>query len=202
VDLGVYLAFVAATALLAVLPGPNMALIVSTSIARGTRFGLLTLLGTTLAQAVQLAVVAVGLTTMLAGMGHWFAALRWVGAAYLVLLGAQAWRAAPPTMAVAVADGRSARATVLRGLLVSLTNPKTLLFFGAFFPQFILPGHRLAPQLAVMSMTFLVVVAAFDCAWATLAGWARGWIVARGRLLNRVSGGLLAGAGIGLAASR
>ena len=201
-DFGLYLAFVAATVMLALLPGPNMALIVSTSIARGTRFGLLTLLGTSLALAVQLALVALGLTTALAGMGHWFAALRWLGAVYLVLLGMQAWRAPPPTLAVAVAGGRSACATVIRGLLVSLTNPKVLLFFGAFFPQFISPRHLLGPQLGLMSVTFLAVVAALDCAWATLAGRARGWIVARGRLLNRVSGGLLAGAGVGLAATR
>lgn len=200
-DLGLYLAFVVATALLAVLPGPNMALIVSNSIARGTRFGLLTLLGTTLALAIQLALVAVGMTAMLAGMGHWLATLRWIGAIYLVVLGLQAWRAAPPTLAMTAAVS-SVGVTVLRGLLVSLTNPKVLLFFGAFFPQFISPGRALAPQLALMSLTFLVVVAGFDCAWAMLAGRARGWIVARGRLLNRISGGLLAGAGIGLAASR
>ena len=201
-DLGLFLAFVAASALLAMVPGPNKALIVSNSIARGTRYGLLTLLGTSLALGIQLVLVAVGMTTMLAGMGHWFAVMRWIGAAYLVLLGVQAWRAAPPTLTVAGADRRSARTTVLRGVLVSLTNPKLLLFFGAFFPQFISSGHPLAPQLAVMSVTFLLVVVALDCAWALLAGRMRGWIMARGRLLHRISGGLLAGAGIGLAASR
>lgn len=200
-DLGLYLAFVAATVLLAVLPGPNMALIVSNSIAHGTRFGFLTLFGTTLALAIQLACVAVGMTAALAGLGHWFALLRWVGAAYLVVLGVQLWRAPAPTLTVA-ANPRSTAATVLRGVLVSLTNPKVLLFFGAFFPQFVSRGHPLAPQLAVMSVTFLVVVAALDSVWATLAGQARGWIVARGRLLNRLSGGLLTGAGVRLAVSR
>ena len=200
-DLGLYLAFIAATVLLAVLPGPNMALIVSNSIAHGTRFGFLTLLGTTLALAIQLACVAIGMTAALAGLGHWFALLRWVGAAYLVVLGVQLWRAPAPTLTVA-ANPRSAKVTVLRGVLVSLTNPKVLLFFGAFFPQFVSPAHALAPQLTVMSVTFLVTVAALDSVWATLAGQARGWIVARGRLLNRVSGGLLAGAGVGLAVSR
>lgn len=200
-DLGLYLAFVAATVLLAVLPGPNMALIVSNSIAHGTRFGFLTLLGTSLAMALQLACVAVGMTAALAGLGHWFALLRWAGAAYLVVLGVRLWRAPAPTLTVA-ANPRSAAATVLRGALVSLTNPKVLLFFGALFPQFISRAHALAPQLAVMSVTFLVVAAALDSVWATLAGRARGWIVARGRLLNRISGGLLAGAGVGLAASR
>ncbi len=199
-DLRLFLGFVAATALLALVPGPNMALIVSTSIARGTRFGLLTVLGTSLALAIQLLLVAVGLTTLLVGMGHWFAALRWVGAAYLVLLGVQTWRALP--VAFVAVTPKSVAATVLRGTLVSLTNPKALLFFGAFFPQFVSPGHMLAPQLAVMSATFLGVVASLDCGSALLAGRARGWIVARGRLLNRVSGGLLAGAGVSLTASR
>ena len=199
-DLRLYLGFVAATVLLALVPGPNMALIVSTSVARGARFGLLASLGTTLALAVQLTVAALGMTALLAGLSHWFAALRWVGAAYLILLGIQAWRAAPA--ALGVATPRSAGAMVLRGTLVSLTNPKVLLFFGAFFPQFVTTSEPLAPQLAAMSVTFLAVMASLDCGWALLAGRARGWIVARGRLLNRVSGSLLAGAGIGLAASR
>ena len=117
------------------------------------------------------------------------------------MLGVRLWRTPAPTLTVA-ANPRSAKVTILRGVLVSLTNPKVLLFFGAFFPQFVSPAHALAPQLTVMSVTFLVTVAALDSMWATLAGQARGWIVARGRLLNRVSGGLLAGAGVGLAVSR
>jgi homoserine/homoserine lactone efflux protein len=202
VDLGLYLAFVLATALLAVFPGPNMALIVSNSVAYGTRWGILTLVGTTSALAIQLALVAIGMTTFLATMGSWFAVLRWVGAAYLVFIGIQTFRARPAELGKVAVRERSVRATIGRGMFVSLTNPKVLLFFGAFFPQFVSPRGNLWLQLAVLSVTFLVVVAALDCIWAVLAGRARVWIARRGRLLNRVSGGMLIGAGAGLALVR
>ncbi len=200
-DQSLFLAFVAATVLLALFPGPNMALIISTSVAHGARYGFWTLLGTSAALAVQLAVVALGMTTLLAAAGYWFDLLRWGGALYLIWIGVQAWRAPAPTLAAAAAPPRP-RATVARGFLVSITNPKTLLFFGAFFPQFVSPGHALAPQLLVMSATFLVVVAALDSVCATVAGRLRGAIVRQGRLPNRICGALLVGAGLGLAAAR
>lgn len=201
-DFGLYAAFVAATVLLALFPGPNMALIVANSVAHGTRWGLLTLLGTTSALAIQLGLVAIGMTTLLAAAGHWFTVLRWVGAAYLIFIGIQTLRAPPASLRTTAVRERTVGGTVARGLFVSLTNPKVLLFFGAFFPQFISPHGNLTLQLVVLSVTFLVVVAALDAVWATLAGRARGWIAARGRLLNRVSGGMLIGAGAGLALVR
>ena len=201
-DFGLYAAFIAATVLLALFPGPNMALTVSNSVAYGTRWGLLTVAGTSAALAIQLALVAVGMTTLLAAAGEWFSVLRWVGAAYLVWIGVQTWRAPPPDLRPVAVRGRSVRRTVGRGMFVSLTNPKVLLFFGAFFPQFVSPLHPLGPQLALLSATFLLVVGALDTLWAVLAGRMRGWIARQGRLLNRVSGGMLVGAGVGLAFAR
>ncbi len=191
-----------ATVLLALFPGPNMALIVSNSVAYGTRWGMLTLVGTTSALAIQLALVAIGMSTFLATMGNWFSVLRWVGAAYLVFIGIQTFIARPAEVSRVAVRGRSVRGTIGRGLFVSLTNPKVLLFFGAFFPQFVSPSGNLWLQLPVLSVTFLVVVAALDCICAVLAGRARTWIARRGRLLNRVSGGMLIGAGAGLALVR
>ena len=202
-DQSLFLAFIAATVLLALFPGPNMALIISTSVAHGARYGFWTLLGTSAALAVQLAVVALGMTTLLAAAGYWFDLLRWGGALYLIWIGVQAWRAPAPTLAAAAAAAPPRPgATVARGFLVSITNPKTLLFFGAFFPQFVSPGHALVPQLLAMSLTFLVIVAALDSVWATVAGQLRGAIVRQGRLPNRICGALLVGAGLGLAAAR
>lgn len=201
-DPALYLAFIAATVVLALFPGPNMALIVSNSIAYGTRFGLLTLVGTSCALAIQLALVAIGMSAALSVAGQWFDILRWIGAGYLVYIGVQTWCAPPAKLATVATAGRSARATILRGVFVSITNPKVLLFFGAFFPQFVSPTRNLSVQLIVMSVTFLIVVAALDTIWAVLAGRARHWIAARGRLINRVSGGMLMGAGVGLALVR
>ena len=200
-DVRLNAAFVLATWLLAVFPGPNMALVIATSVRRGTRYGLLTVVGSATGLVLQLLFVAIGMTTLLAAAGEWFTAIRLLGAAYLVYLGVQSWRAPAPSLAAEMAPVSASR-TVLRGLAVTLTNPKVLLFFGAFFPQFVSPSRPLAPQLLVMSVTFVAVVAGTDSVWAVLAGRARVWIVRRGRAVNRLSGGLLVGAGVGLALVR
>ena len=91
------------------------------------------------------------------------------------------------------------RAIALRGFLISLTNPKTLLFYGAFFPQFLSLDAPVGPQVAALSLTFLAIAVGLDSAWALLAGRVRGVLAIRGRLRNRLSGGFLIGAGLGLA---
>ena len=86
--------------------------------------------------------------------------------------------------------------------MVSLTNPKTLLFYGAFFPQFVIPGPSAGTQVAVLSAVFLALAVGCDSLWALTAAWARGALAMRGRLRNRLSGGVLVGAGVGLALAR
>ena len=99
-------------------------------------------------------------------------------------------------------DRKSPRAILGRALLVSLTNPKTLLFFGAFFPQFIVARAPVGPQVAVLSATFITIAVLADGTWAVVAGRVRHLLAARGRLRNRVSGGVLIGAGAVLAVAR
>jgi homoserine/homoserine lactone efflux protein len=203
VDPGLYLAFVLATSVLILMPGPNVALIVANSMAYGTRFGLLTVAGTSAAMVVQLALTWLGMTAVLWTLAGVFEWVRWAGAAYLLWLGVRQWRAAVVDLSAVRAQPRSARAIFWRGVLVSLTNPKTLLFYGAFFPQFVTQGGAgVGGQVLVLAATFLVVAVALDSAWAMLAGRARGALATRGRLRNRLSGGLLVGAGIGLALAR
>jgi homoserine/homoserine lactone efflux protein len=199
IDPGLYLAFVLATSVLMLIPGPNVALIVANSVAFGTRFGLLTVAGTASAMVLQLALTAFGLAAALAGLGTLFEWLRWAGVAYLIVLGVRQWRAPSADLARAPAEPRSARGIFARGLLVSLTNPKTLLFYGAFFPQFITVGRPPGPQVALLAATFLTLALLIDGLWATLAGRARGLLGRRARLRNRLSGGFLIGAGLGLA---
>ncbi len=197
-----YMAFVAATTVLMLIPGPNVALIVANSVAYGTRFGLLTVAGTSAAMVVQLGVAALGMAAVLGALGTLFDWLRWVGVAYLLYLGIRQWRAAPVDLTRTRPQPRSARQIFMRGLLVSLTNPKTLFFYGAFFPQFLDPARDLTTQILVLSLTFLALAVLLDGAWAVLAGRARGFLAGRGRLRNRISGGLLMGAGLGLALAR
>jgi threonine/homoserine/homoserine lactone efflux protein len=197
-----YLAFVLATTVLILIPGPNVSLIVANSIAYGTSFGLLTVAGTSAAMLPQLALTALGMTAVLGALAIWFEWLRWLGVAYLIWLGLRQWRAPPVDLTRTRPQPRSARAIVVRGFLVSLTNPKTLLFYGAFFPQFISIDRPLGPQVALLCATFLVIATVLDGAWALLAGRARGVLAARPRLRNRLSGGMLIGAGVGLALAR
>ena len=188
-----------ATTILILIPGPNVSLIVANSIAYGTRYGLLTVAGTTSAIVVQLALTALGLTATLGVLAGWFEWVRWFGVAYLLYLGIRQWNAPPVDLTRTRPQPRSFRAIALRGFLISLTNPKTLLFYGAFFPQFISPDAPIAPQVALLSVTFMVIAGGLDSVWALLAGRARGVLAMRGRLRNRLSGGFLIGAGIGLA---
>ncbi len=196
------LAFVLAVVALLLIPGPNVALIVANSVAYGRRYGLLTVAGTSTAMVVQLGLTGFGMAGVLGSLGHGFAWVRWIGAAYLVWLGIQQWRAAPIDLTRTTPQPRSARAIFGRALLVSLTNPKTLLFYGAFFPQFVTPGPDTAAQVAVLSAVFLALAVGFDSLWAVAAAWARGALAMRGRLRNRLSGGVLVGAGVGLALAR
>lgn len=200
-------AFVLATVVLMLIPGPNVALIVANSVAYGVRYGLLTVAGTSAAMVLQLAFVGLGTAEALGTLGHWFGWLRWVGAAYLVWIGVQQWRAPPVDLTQTRAQPRASgatlgRAILGRAMLVSLTNPKTLLFYGAFFPQFVVPGPGVGAQVAVLSAVFLGVAIALDSLWAVAAGRARAALAVRGRLRNRLSGGMLAGAGVGLALAR
>jgi threonine/homoserine/homoserine lactone efflux protein len=194
-----YLAFIAATTVLMLIPGPNVALIVANSVAYGTRIGLLTLAGTASAMVVQLCLVTLGMAAVLGALGAILEWVRWIGVAYLIVLGVRQWRASPLDLTRVRPEPRAPREIFLRGLLVSLTNPKTLLFFGAFFPQFLTRSQPMVPQLAVLSVTFVVLALLLDGCWAVLSGRARKFLAGRGRARNRISGGLLIGAGVGLA---
>lgn len=201
-DLHLYLAFVLATSILILIPGPNVALIVANSVAFGTRYGLLTVLGTSTAVIVQLALFALGMTALLGVMAQWFEWIRWIGVAYLLWIGARQWLAPAVDLTQMRPERRPARDIFLRGALVSMTNPKTLVFYGAFFPQFVAPGPDLEFQIALLCGTFLAIAILLDGAWAVAAGRARGVLARRGKLRNQLSGGLLIGAGVGLALAR
>lgn len=197
-----YLAFIAASAILILIPGPNVALIVANSVAHGTRFGLMTMAGTSSAILVQLALTVAGATAALDLLAAGFDWLRWAGVAYLLWLGISAWRAPATHLGGTAAQGRSLKRIYLRGFLVGLTNPKTLLFYGAFLPQFVVPEGNVPRQLLLLAATFFIVAALLDGLWAVMAGRLRTILLLHARWRNRVTGGLLMGAGLGLALAR
>ena len=200
--LDLYLGFVAACVVLILMPGPMVALIVSNSVAGGMRAGLLTVAGSGAAMLIHLAAVSAGLGALLSALGSALFWLKWAGAAYLFYLGLRALRAAPLALDAGPAANKSAQRTFAEGFLVALTNPKTLLFYAAFFPLFIAPDRPAAPQLAVLSATFMGVALVIDSLWAAGAAKARPLLLRAGRWTNRVTGGLLILAAAGLAGLR
>ena len=206
-------AFVATCVLLAVTPGPNMALIIAATLSGGLAGGLATLAGTMTGLIVLVAVAAIGMTSVMLLMAEWFDVIRWAGAVYLVFLGArQLWgwwrtRRAATTIGDAV-QLPAARATSLggrfaQGVAVSLSNPKVLLFLGAFFPQFVNPGAAPGPQLALLAVLFVVVLTAVDVSYTVALARARATIdMRRLRLLGGLSGLLLVAGGLVLATAR
>jgi homoserine/homoserine lactone efflux protein len=154
IDPSLLLAFIAAVTVLMLIPGPNVALIIANSVSYGAKYGLLTVAGTASAMVVQLGLTAAGMTELLGSLGAWFEWVRWVGVAYLIYLGIAQWRAPAVDLTQTRPEPKSASAIFVRALLVSLTNPKTLLFYSAFFPQFIRTDRAVGAQVAVLSTVF------------------------------------------------
>jgi threonine/homoserine/homoserine lactone efflux protein len=199
---GLFSAFALAVTILMLIPGPNVALIAANSIAHGARYGLMTVAGTSSAMVLQLALTGLGMTALLGELAHAFEILRWLGVAYLVWLGVNAWRQPAVDLTKMRPQARQTNVIFGRGFLVSLTNPKTLLFYAAFFPQFIDAGAPAAPQMLVLAATFLVIAVVVDSGWALLAARFREFLALNGRLRNRLTGGLMMGAALGLALAR
>jgi threonine/homoserine/homoserine lactone efflux protein len=198
-----FLAFVLATIVMIVIPGPSVMLTVAHSMAFGLRRALVTLAGIVCGISVQLAVTLVGMTSFMLLLADGFELLRWAGVAYLVYLGLQQWRAAPVDSLPAGA-GRSGRSLFTQGFLVTVANPKSMIFLAAFFPQFVDPAAPLGPQLAAMSVAFVAIAFVFTGLWCLPAARIGRWLNGRRRILwrNRVTGSLLIGAGLGLALAR
>lgn len=197
-----YLAFVAATALLVLTPGPMVAYLVATTLSHGLRHGMMALIGSAAASAVQLAVVVAGLSIILTAASEVFFWIKWVGVAYLVYLGVKALRAPADDLEPAMAVQRSERRTIAEAFLVNLTNPKGLLFHGAFLPLFVSPAAPAIPQLVLLAVTFVVVAAVLDGCWAIFAARLKPVLARIGRWRHRITGGVLLGAAAGLALVR
>src|SRR4051794_15285431 len=145
----VYLAFVAACIALAFLPGPVVTLVIANGLRHGARAALINIAGVQLGLAIAIGIVAVGLTTMMATMGYWFDWVRFAGAAYLVWLGIKLVRS-PAMEAPDDAPPPPRGGFFLQGLLVLLSNPKVLVFFGAFIPQFVDMTQPHFPQVVLL----------------------------------------------------
>ena len=194
-------AFLVITVILFLTPGPIVTLVITTGARSGSRAALLTVAGATAGNAVLISCIAFGLSWIIKSSAEIFDYLRWVGAAYLVWLGIQAWRHAGAASETVAARGH---VHAWRGFVVAITNPKTIAFFTAFLPQFIDPRLPAGFQLAVMCAVAIPLAGLSDAAWAIAAGAGRTFFLRRAsaKWLARVSGLALMGGGLWLSLVR
>lgn len=194
------LAFVLASALLIMIPGPSVLFVLGRSIALGRRGGLLSVLGNALGMLPAIAAVALGIGALVAQSVVIFTIVKIVGAAYLIFLGIQAIRhrkqRAMPDQTVAP---RSTLRLLLEGFVVGITNPKTIAFFVAVLPQFIAHDAGSIPlQLAELGLIFFLMALIMDGTWALIAGSARAWFGRSPKRIERMGaagGGMMIGLG-------
>jgi len=204
-DLQTWLVYLLATTGLSLSPGPNSLLALTHGALYGGRRTLFTIAGGAVGFVVLIGLSLFGISALLKTSPLWLVALKWVGGAYLVWLGIQVWRSAPVGLDLghqvtpgAAAQPPSGAALAWQGALAALTNPKGVLFFAAFLPQFIDPARNPWTQFAVMAGTFVVVESLTELAIAGTAARVRPWLNRVGRRFNQVCGGVFIAIGVAL----
>lgn len=201
VDPVLYGFFIVATVLFIITPGPIVSLIIGQTLQEGLRSGIAVSLGAGLVSLGYLAVYLLGFASLMTLSAETLAGLRYAGAAYLFWLAWQAWNRKPALnantisdIAAATQEHHSAWASFRKSVLVALTSPKMILFFAAFFPQFMTDSLPLQPQILALSATFMVIALSIDIGWAVTANKAKLLLTQRNKLqlVNKVSGGVLA----------
>ena len=197
----IYVAYVLACLVIAIVPGPTVTVIIANSLAHGTRAGLLNVAGTQLGLGLMMAILVVGLSSVIAAMGWLFDWLRIAGAIYLAWLG---WKLLRSDSSFESNTSTAPRGGFLvQGFLVIMANPKALLWFGAFIPQFIDPKGNYVAQIIGLGLTAMFVALVTDGAYALLTGRAGTWLSKRRiKLVARLSGAFLVGGGVWLALTR
>ncbi|AJY48401.1 LysE family translocator [Martelella endophytica] len=205
-DLHIWLAFVAASTALLLIPGPTVLLILSYAISQGRRVALATVAGVALGDFIAMTASLAGLGALVLASAKLFLVLKWVGAAYLVYLGVRLFRskgvgdAVPPASSATL----SPRHVFLHALMVTALNPKSIVFFIAFVPQFVKPDAPLLPQFSILIATFVGLAVVNTLSYALAADKLREKIASPAvtAILPRIGGGALMAMGIATAAWR
>ena len=180
-------------------PGPNGLLALTHGVLHGQRKTLFTIFGGVLGFVVVIALSLFGIGALLKASLAWLTALKWAGGAYLVWLGIQVWRSPPVGVRIkGTAAPRSGWSLFQQGALSALTNPKALLFFAAFLPQFIDPQRGLVVQFLLMAGTFAATELATELFIASMADRISPWLRRVGRRFNQVCGGVFVAVGVAL----
>lgn len=196
-----WLAFVAASAVLLAIPGPTILLVISYSLSHGRKVASATVAGVALGDFTAMTASMLGLGALLATSALLFTVLKWVGAAYLIYLGIKLWRS--PVAGQAVRTDEDAPAVrpfkvFLHTYAVTALNPKSIVFFVAFLPQFLDLAKPLFFQMAVFEVTFLALATINASLYGLLASMARDTIRKPKvqKIVNRTGGSLMIGAGL------
>lgn len=202
-SLATLIPYLSACFLLAVVPGPTVTVILANSLRSGTLAGLSIIAGTQLGLVAMILVVALGLQAVMGSMAFAFDWIKLAGAAYLIWLGFNMLRSKGDLGTAAAGPEKSYRRLILDGFLVIWSNPKALIFLGAFLPQFVSKEGATFPQVVVLGLFFMLIAGASDSLYAVLGRRARGLLsAARVKILSRVSGAILMVGGIWLALVR
>lgn len=199
-----WLTYLLTTTILSLSPGSGAINTMSTGISHGYRGTVASISGLQLGLAIHIVLVGVGLGALFSQSLLAFEVLKWAGAAYLIWLGIQQWRAAGAIDLTAVARAMPRRRLFQRAMLVNLTNPKSIIFLAALFPQFIVPHQPQAVQYLILGATTVAVDIIVMIGYATLATRIAVWIKGpkQMKLLNRIFGGLFMAIGALLASAR
>lgn len=198
-SLQLWLAFVAASAVLLIIPGPTILTVISYSVAHGKRANVPLVTAVALGDSTALVVSLLGLGALLATSAFWFTAIKWVGGLYLLYLGIKLLRAGiSPAVLAAPAAAGSRWKLFANTYLVTALNPKGIVFFVAFLPQFIDPRAGVTQQLWVLALTFVFMAALNATLYAVFAGSARRLLASprAQRRFNLAGGSLLSAAGV------
>lgn len=198
----VWVLYAVTVLLYSALPGPGAMLVMSHGMAHGARPTVATVCGIETGVVIFVVITALGLGTLLKLSAGVFDVIRWVGAAYLVYLGLRKWLERP-TLPEMTAQRRSVRHVHLgaQGMMVSLSNPKSLLFFGALFPQFVDPAAHYVMQMLILGVTTVLIDFCVLSSYAVLPNRIGQWM-RRGnhlKLYNRTVGTILICAGVAVA---
>jgi threonine/homoserine/homoserine lactone efflux protein len=199
-----WLAFAAATTVLLVIPGPTILLVISYALGRGMRAALPVAVGVALGDFTAMTLSMLGLGALLATSSLLFTTLKWLGAAYLIWLGIQLWRAGGSLEATPRRDAAPTLRMLGHAWLVTALNPKSLTFFLAFLPQFIDQRGDFWMQMLIFETTFVVLAFANAIGYGLVASRARALVSSERAIgiFNRLGGSLLIGAGLAAAGMR
>ncbi|MBY7838739.1 homoserine/homoserine lactone efflux protein [Vibrio fluvialis] len=203
-DTHVWLAYVATAIVFSLAPGSGTVNSISNGLSYGTRKSLASIAGLQIGLAIHIMLVGAGIGALVAQSALAFAIIKWVGAVYLVWLGIQKWRDRSSLVADAATQTLSAGTLLRKAVLINLTNPKSIVFLVALFPQFLEPARDQMTQLLVLGITTVTIDSFVMLGYTSLASQ-MGRFIRSDRIMrkiNRVFGSMFMGCGALLAAAK